>query len=163
MEKGRLEEYPDRGNLPDHYTASPPGLTDKADGSKRRIHHLSYPPNNATSINAGIPESYGTITYSSVHNAIEAIQQYGKDCQLVKRDFESAFRQIPVSSLDTPLLGFQWGDKLNAERFLLFGLHTAPYIFNLFAEVFHWSLEEQSSSRKRNGAPVSFITLTTFS
>ena len=115
LEKGRLQEYPDRGNLPDHYTASPLGLTDKADGSKRLIHHLSYPPNDATSIKAGIPESYGTITYNSVNNAIEAIQQYRKDCQLAKRDFESAFRHIPVSPLDTPLLGFQWGDKLYAE------------------------------------------------
>jgi len=157
LEKGRLEEYPDRGNLPDHYTASPLGLMDKADGSKHRIHHLSYPPNDATSINTGIPESYGTITYSSVNNAIEAIQQYGKDCQLVKRDFESAFRHIPVSPLDTPLLGFQWGDKLYAERFLPFGLRTAPYIFNLFAEVFHGSLEEQFTKVERSASVIHYL------
>jgi len=39
-----------------------------------------------------------------------------------------------------PLLGFHWQEKFYAECFLPFGLRTAPYIFNLFAEVFHWIL-----------------------
>ena len=40
--KNRLNFYSDNStSLPPHYTASPLGLTDKSDGSKRRIHHLS--------------------------------------------------------------------------------------------------------------------------
>jgi len=111
--------------------------TDKADGSKRRIHHVSFPPGCPTAINSCIPEHYGTITHSGIEDGIEAVQKLGKNCILVKHDFASAFRHIPVSPEDSPLLGFHWLDKYYAERFLPFGLRTAPYLFNLFAEVFH--------------------------
>ena len=133
----RLKIYATTEQLPNHYTASPLGLIDKSDGSKRRIHHLSYPTSGMESINGGIPECYGTIAYSSVSEAIEAIQAFGQNCVLLKRDFESAFRHIPVSPLDIPLLGFHWQDSYYAEQFLPFGLRTAPYLFNLFAEAFH--------------------------
>jgi len=56
---------------------------------------------------------------------------------------ESAFRHIPVSPLDTPLLDLYWQNKYYAEQYLPFGLRTAPYIFNLFAEIFPWILEDK--------------------
>ena len=62
---------------------------------------------------------------------------------MIKRDFADAFRQIPVSPLDSPLLGFSFQGTFYLERFLPFVLRTAPYIFNLFAEVFHWLLEQK--------------------
>ena len=61
----------------------------------------------------------------------------------MKRDFESAFQHIPVSQLDVPLLGFHWESTYYMEQFLPFVLCTAPYLFNLFAEVFHWFLERE--------------------
>ena len=143
LTKNRLNLYSDSTSLPPHYTASPLGLTDKADGSKRRIHHLSYPPGSSISINGGIPESYGMIQYSGIEEAIRAVQDWGKGCILAKRDFESAFRHIPISPDDSPLLGFQWKNRYYFERFLPFGLRTAPYLFNLFAEVFHWILDSE--------------------
>lgn len=147
LERNRLELYPDIRSVQNHYTASPLGLTDKSDGSKRRIHHLSYPAGDPSAINHGIPERYGAITYSGIEDAIRAIQLFGPGCILIKRDFEAAFRHTPVSPLDTPLLGFQWQKRFYAERFLPFGLQTAPYLFNLFAEVFHWILEAELSER----------------
>jgi len=77
-----------------------------------------------------------------MEEGIEAVQKLGKNCILVKRDFASAFRHIPVSPEDSPLLGFHWLDKYYAQRFLPCGLRTAPYLFNLFAKVFHWILEQ---------------------
>jgi len=143
VKKNRLRKYCSYNTLPGYFIASPLGLTDKSDGTKRRIHHLSYPPNDANSINSGIPELYGSISYSSITEAISAIQHFGNSCSLVKRDFESAFRHIPVSPLDTPLLGLYWQNTYYAEQYLPFGLRTAPYIFNLFAETFHWILEDE--------------------
>lgn len=143
LEKKRIRQYRTFSSLPLHYIASPLGLTDKSDGTKRRIHHLSYPTNSSESINNGIPELYGTISYSTISEAVSAIQEFGERSQLVKRDFESAFRHIPVSPIDAPLLGFHWNETYYEEQFLPFGLRTAPYIFNLFAEVFHWILERQ--------------------
>ena len=91
LEKGRFEEYSHFELLPPVYTASPLGLTDKAAGSKRRIHHLSYSPDRHTSIYSQSPKHYGTIAYSTIDEAIAAIQQYGCGCRFVKRDFESPF------------------------------------------------------------------------
>lgn len=152
--KNHFAIYPDPSQLPNHYTASTLGLIDKSDGSKRRIHHLSYPPLSVSSINSGIPEHYGTISYSTVTEAIEAIQGLGKDCILVKHDFEAAFQHIPVSPVDSPLLGFRWENTYYSELFLPFGLRTAPYLFNIFAEVFHWILE---SALQKESLPVSII------
>ena len=70
VEKNRLTIYPDPLQLPNHYTASPLGLIDKSDGSKRRIHHLSYPPLSVSSINSGIPEHFRTMSYSTITEAI---------------------------------------------------------------------------------------------
>ena len=143
LSQDRLDVFPEANCLPQNYIAPPLGLTDKADGSKKRIHHLSYPDSGSTSINSQIPEHYGTITYSTIQDAIEAVQLWGKNCILVKRDFESAFRHIPVLPLDSPLLGFHWEDLYYAERYLPFRIRTAPYLFNLFAEVFHWLFDDQ--------------------
>jgi len=56
MKKNRLNCYRCYEVLPDQFTGSPLGLTDKAVGTKRRIHHLSFQPDNPTSTNGGIPE-----------------------------------------------------------------------------------------------------------
>ena len=143
MRRGRLEVDPNRAGLPNEYTISPTGLTDKSDGRERRIHHLSYHAGDTSSFNDGIPPEYGAIKYTNIDDAIQAIQTLGQNCILVKRDLESAFRHNPVSPLDTPLIGFHWAGEYYAKRFLPFGLRTAPYIFNLFAEVLHSILEEE--------------------
>ena len=157
LEKGRFEEHSHFKLLPPGYTASPLGLTDKADGSKRRIHHLSYPPDHNTSINIQIPEHYGTIEYSSIDEAIAAILKYGCGCRFVKRDFESAFRHSLVSPIDSPLLGFECQGKYFAERYLPYGLRTAPYVFNLFAEVFHWILADKMKSQEMQGEVIHYL------
>jgi len=84
LSKNRLQLFSETRSLPPHYFASPLGLTDKADDSKRRIHHLSYAATGSTSINSGIPDSHGTIAYSSITDAVAAVQRWGKDCILVK-------------------------------------------------------------------------------
>ena len=148
LSKHRLQVLPNVASLPKYYIASPLGLTDKADGSKRRIHHLSHPATSSLSINSQIPERYGSITYSSINDAVNAVQRWGRDCILVKRDFESTFHHIRISPLDSPLLGFHWKGKFYSECFLPFGLRTAPYLINIFVEVFHWCLEAEF--RKQN-------------
>ena len=137
LKKNRLKVYQDSGSLPQHYMAFPLGLADKSDGSKRRIYHFSYPTGHESSINSGIPEPYGAIPYSGIEDAITAVQTFGMNCILIKRDFEAAFRHILISPEDSLLLGLHWPNRYYPKRFLPFGLQTAPYLFNLFAEVFH--------------------------
>ena len=111
LKENRLEVYQDSGSLPQHYMPCLLGLADKSDGSKRRIHHLSYPTSHESSINSGIPELYGAIQYSGIEDAITAVQLYGTNCILIKRDFDAAFRHIPISPEDSPLLGFHWQNR----------------------------------------------------
>jgi len=73
LNKSRLEVFPHPNRLPSHFTASQPGLTYQADVSKRRIHHLSYPPGDMSGINAGIPQHYGKIQYSGIEDALPAV------------------------------------------------------------------------------------------
>ena len=61
---------------------------------------------------------------------------------LVKRDYESAFRHVPVSPLYSLLLGFEWQGTYYTERYLPFGLRTTPYLFSPLAEAFHWILKD---------------------
>ena len=138
-------------------TSSPLGLTDKSDGSKRRIHHLSFPANDSLSINSGIPEEYGTIVYSRISEAISSIQRLGRGSILVKRDFENAFRHIPISPAESPLLGLEWQGRYYAEHFLPFGLGTPAYLFNLFAAVFHCIVAHDLQSRGIRGEIVHYL------
>ena len=69
------------------------------------------------------------------------VREAGHHCIIIKRDIKDAFRNIPV----TP--HFQWHTRFQVERSIYkesclpFGLATAPFIFNLFAEAFHWMLQ----------------------
>lgn len=141
LHKGRLTGFGTRRDLPPFFFSSPLGLVNKTDGKMRRIHNLSFPIGG--SVNDHIKAEYGTITYSTIEEVVVVIQRLGRGTVLMKRDFEEAFRQIPVAPADTPLLGFCFKENFFTERFLPFGLRTSPYLFNLFAEVFHWVLERE--------------------
>ena len=114
MENDRLIINESKETLPPRFYSSPLGLVDKPDGKKWRIHHRSHPPGG--SINDGIPVDFGEITYATVNEVIAIVQELGAGTVMVKRDFADAFRQIPVSPLDTPLLGFHFQNHFYAER-----------------------------------------------
>lgn len=117
---------------------SPLGLVPKRDGGFRRIHDLSCP--RGSSVNDYIPGSYGSLEYIAVDDAIEAILLVGRGAILIKRDLADAFRHIPIALADRWLLRFLWNRTIYEERFLPFGLRTAPFIFDLFAKALNWML-----------------------
>jgi len=98
--KVRLEVYSHRVNLLDYYTTALLWLADKVDSSKRCIHHLLFQAGLPTAINSRIPEHYGTIAYTEIEDGIVAVEGLGQNCILLKRDFESSFRHIPISPED---------------------------------------------------------------
>ena len=120
------------------FVSSPLGVVPKHDGGRRRIHHLSYP--TGSSVNNFIDQSRGTLSYTTFDEILFSIGQAGRGCILIKRDIRDAFRMIPVSALQRWLLGFSWRSVFYQEHALPFGLRTAPFIFNLFAEALHWIL-----------------------
>ena len=117
---------------------SPLGVVPKGDGGRRRIHHLSYP--EGESVNDLIPAEYASITYVTFDAIVADVLQAGRGCTIIKRDIRDAFRMVPVATNDRWLLGFGWKGVFYTECALPFGLCTAPFLFNLFAEGLHWIL-----------------------
>ncbi len=72
------------------------------------------------------------------HEVLELVIQARRDSIILKRDVKDAFWNIPLAPHYQWLLGFRWCRKFYKEIFLFFGLATAPFIFNLFAEILHW-------------------------
>ena len=130
-------------HLPQSYFISPLGAVEKkAAGIRtgwRRIHDLSYPLGR--SVNDGIPEAFGTLTYQTFDDAVRLVAKHGRRTILRKRDLKDAFRMIPVSPYDYWLLMFAWEGSVYVDIFLPFGLRTSPFLFNLFSEGLHWILE----------------------
>jgi hypothetical protein len=117
---------------------SPLGVVPKGDGGRRRIHHLSHP--EGESVNDFIFPEYASISYVMFDDVVADVLQAGRGCTIVKRDIRDAFRMVPVAINDQWLLGFCWRGVSYLERALPFGLRTAPFLFNLFAEGLHWIL-----------------------
>ena len=120
------------------YVCSPLGLVPKHDGGWRRIHDLSYP--HGHSVNDGIPQDWGALEYATYDDAVDALLSIGPGAQFVKRDLKDAFRHIPVAISDQWLLGFHCDGQYWMERYLPFGLRTAPFLFDLFAKALNWIL-----------------------
>lgn len=126
--------------LPD-FVCSPLGtVTRPRNPSKRRvINHLSWP--RMKSVNDGIPDSEGKIKYEMFEEAVRALVNLGPGSLLAKLDLKDAFHHIPVRAADWHLLGFKWNNAFYYAVVLSFGLKSAPYIFNLFAEALHWIIQ----------------------
>ena len=120
------------------YVCSPLGLVPKHDGGWRRIHDLSFP--YGQSVNDGIPQEWGALEYAAFDDAVDALLSQGPGAQFVKRDLKDAFRHIPVAISDQWLLGFHCDGCYWMERYLPFGLRTAPFLFDLFAKALNWIL-----------------------
>ena len=71
---------------------------------------------------------------------MKLIQKQGQGAKLAKIDIKSAFRTIPVRHKDRELLGIYWKNKFYVDRCLPFGLRSAPFIFNQYADALEWIL-----------------------
>ena len=122
----------------DNFRMSPLGVVPKkTPGEFRTIHHLSYPEDS--SVNDYIPKEISAVQYATIQDAIRLIkQQPGSQVFMAKVDIESAFRIIPVSPMDRPLLGFQWKGKFFMDAVLPMGVSSACAIFESFSTALEW-------------------------
>lgn len=121
------------------FICSPLGLVPKHDGGERRIHHLSFP--HQTSVNDCIPPEWAYLKYTTLENIFTNTRTAGRGSTIIKRDLKDAFRSVPIATSQRWLLGFHWNNSYYHENCLPFGLATAPFLFNLFAEGLHWILQ----------------------
>ena len=114
------------------------GLVPKHDGGWRIIYHLSAPPNS--SINHFInPDDY-SLSYCSIDDAYDFINQLGPGTLFSKVDLKDAFRLIPINPSDWNLLGIHWRNKFYIDTCLPLGLRSAPYLFDRLSRAIHWVL-----------------------
>ncbi len=76
--------------------------------------------------------------YTRFQEVLQLVINAGRQCDIIKRDVKDAFRNIPVVIQHRWLLGFRWEERYYKETCLSFGLATASFIFNLFAEALYW-------------------------
>ena len=115
---------------------SPIGLIPKkSPGTYRVIHHLSFPFGN--SVNDYIPRERTAVSYGSIDQAVQLISQF-QSPYLAKTDIASAFRMIPVSLSDCPLLGFRWRDAAFVDLALPMGCSSSSSIFQCFSDALVW-------------------------
>lgn len=121
------------------FKCSPLGLVPKCqEGQFHLIHHFSYPRKTGTSVNAGIDKGYTSVSYAGIEDAVAIIKGIGKRCFMAKTDLKSAFRILPVSPEDYPLLGFSWDGKIYYDRSLAMGCASSCLTFEKFSTALEW-------------------------
>ena len=116
------------------------GVVPKHNGKLRLIHNLSSP--TGVSVNDGISRDQFSPTYATIDMAISVIMRKGPGSFLAKVDIRNAFRWCPVRPSDWPRLGIEWHGMFYYDRVLPFGLHSAPFTFNSFADSIEWILQD---------------------
>ena len=119
------------------FICSPLGLIPKP-GRWCRIYHLSHPCNH--SVNYYISEKSAELKYTKFEKVLDMVSKRGQSLFILKQDVKDAFRNITLALHICWLFGFSWNKIFYYKKCLSFGLCTAPYIFNLFAEALHWMI-----------------------
>ena len=120
-----------------NYRVSPLGVVPKkTPGEFRMIHHLSHP--EGSSVNDFIPKDMSSVHYATIQDAIDFIKDSPKPVYMAKVDIESAFRIIPVSPADRPMLGFRWRGQYFMDAVLPMGCSSSCAIFERFSTALEW-------------------------
>ena len=121
------------------FHCSPLGSRGKKDGSRRLIMDLSQPIGGSR--NEGIDKEPFTVQYSHFDDAIDLVYKMGINCLMSKIDIQHAFRLLQVKKSQWHLLGIQWLHRYYVNTWLPFGLWSAPNIFNNFANIICWIIQ----------------------
>ena len=105
----------------------------------RMIMHLSAPAGN--NMNDFISKDDFSLHYTSIDDAVKILLSLGRGARMAKVDLKSAFRMIPVRKEDWQFLGIRWRGRFYVDTCLPFGLRSAPFLFNQFADVLAWILQ----------------------
>ena len=124
---------------------SPIGAVMKKDGSCRLVMDLSQP--SGSSINEGILKEDFSVQYSKFDDAIKLVWSAGRGCYMCKVDIKHAFRLLPVDPADWNLLGYRWNGCFFVDTRLSFGSRSSPKIFNDFADLVCWILQNKYGLR----------------
>ena len=109
-------------------------------GKLQLIVDLSSP--EGKSVNDGIEPELCTLQYLRLYEVVEQVVRAGYGAVLAKMDIKSAYRIVPVHPDDRPLLGMLWKGVLYFNKYLPFGLRSAPKIFSALANALQWVFQQ---------------------
>ena len=118
---------------------SPLGARIKDDGSYRLIMDLSYP--HGDSVNDLISKEDFPVEFTGFDTAADMVRTRGRNCLMFKIDIKHAFRVLPIRPSQWILMGIEWMGYYFVDFRLPFGLRSSPGIFNRFADVICWILQ----------------------
>ena len=140
-EAGRLLGPLEQSRFP-HVHVSPFGVIPKSEPGKwRLILDLSSP--GGSSVNDGINKESCSLSYISVDDVAARVVRQGRGSLMAKFDLKSAYRHVTVHPDDRWLLGMDWDGRLYVDMALLFGLRSAPMIFNAVAEALAYIIKQK--------------------
>ena len=138
LEKGRIAGPFDSEPF-ENFKTSPIGLVPKKIRSQfRLIHHLSYPKHSQISINAGIPQEFKSVSYATIGDAISYLRNFGSGSFMAKTDIQSAFRIVPLSENQYPLVGFVWKETFYNDRCMVMGAASSCKTFEEVSSALEW-------------------------
>ena len=92
-----------------------------------------------------IDQKLCSVQYTRFDEAIHMIHDLGQGCLLGKSDIRSAFRLLPVSSLDFDQLGFMFEGKFYFDKAMPFGCSLACKTWELFASFLEFCVARHST------------------
>ena len=144
----RLEEL---RRLPAPFSVNPMGAKMKPNGKMRVLVDASSPhdqddvtpgwmwsPMLPGAVNSTIDPAQFPTRMFSVPQFVRALWRCGRDAQVDKLDYKSAYKHVHVAEQDLPLQVIKWGDRFFVEMKLMFGTRSSPGIFDELAKVFLW-------------------------
>ena len=113
---------------------SPLGIIPKKNklGKYRLMVDLSSP--QGVSVKNGITPTVSSVCYPTVDNLASLVVSKGRGAYLVKADIKEAYHNIPIHPDDYYLLRVEWDKVIVIDKFLSFGLRSAPKIFSAVAD-----------------------------
>ena len=93
------------------------------------------------SVDDFIPDVVVSVKYASVDDVICFIIKCGRGALMAKFDIKSAYRILPIHPSQSFLFGMHWKKRFFIDFCLAFGLRSACKIFNEFADIMQWILQ----------------------
>ena len=103
----------------------------KVSQDRRVISDFSFP--SGSSVNDGIRKDWYldeavSLSYPSVDNLADILQNFGPGCKIFKKDLKRAYRQFSVDPGDIHLTGYIWNNSLYVDTALVMGSRSAAFL-----------------------------------
>ena len=92
------------------------------------------------SVNDSINKELFPLEFPTFDELAEKLWELGKDCLLSKVDIANAYKQLRIHPQDWKFTGVKFEGKYYFSAYLVFGVTSAPGVFERHSSVTHWTV-----------------------